>query len=320
MRAASTLFCLTSLVVPSLAKAEVDFKKEVLPVLEAKCVQCHKATHEEKGRTIKPKAGLRFDAAWAIEAGSEDGPVVVAGKSGESSMFERVTLPQDDDDFMPPVGKADPLTPEEVALLKRWIDEGADFGEWVGNLEGKPAETTSTPAAAPVSEIQLVYQRLAEGLSQTEETSWESVTASGGRVMRLAQSSPLLAVDFRLASTDAGDEAILSAKSIAGHIAHLDLSRTAATDAALALVAETPKLVRLDLSNTGIGDAGLASLKGLKELRYLNLHNTAVSDAGLRHLAGLGSLESIYLWQSKATEAGVKKLREALPNAKINFR
>jgi hypothetical protein len=305
---------------PGWSRAAVSFEKDILPFFEKKCIQCHKAPFEENGKTVKPKAGLRLDAAWAITTGSENGAVLVAGKSVESAIFERVTLPPDDDDFMPPKDKADPLTPEEVALLKTWIDEGADFGEWQGNLAGKPAELTNTGKALPVSEIQTVYQRLSEGLAPAEDKLWESVTASGGRVMRLSLTSPLVSVDFRLAAADAKDEQILSSKVVADRIAHLDLSRTAATDAALALVAETPRLVRLDLSNTAIGDAGIANLKGLKDLRYLNLHNTAVTDAGLKTLKTLKSLEAVYLWQSKATEAGVKTLREALPGAKINFK
>lgn len=311
---------LLTLTLPGLASAAVSFEKEILPVLEAKCMECHKAPFEKDGKTVKPKAGLRLDAAWAIHVGSENGAVVVAGKSGESPLYERVTLPPDDQDFMPPKDKAEPLTEGELALLKQWIDEGAAFGEWQGNLEGKPAELSNTGKALPVSAIQEVYKRLGEGLAMPEEKSWESVTASGGRVARLAQTSPLLSVDFRLAAEPATDEQILAAKPIAAAIAHLDLSRSAATDAALGLVAETPRLVRLDLSNTTVGDAGMAKLAGLKELRYLNLHGTQVGDAGLATLKGLSSLESVYLWQSKVTEAGAKALQKALPEAKINFK
>lgn len=311
---------LLPLTLPGLASAAVSFEKEILPVLEAKCMECHKAPFEKDGKTVKPKAGLRLDAAWAILTGSEDGAVLVAGKPGDSTLYERVTLPPDDQDFMPPKDKAEPLTESEVALLKQWIEEGASFGEWQGNLEGKPAELSNSGKALPVSKIQEVYKRLGEGLAMPEEKSWESVTASGGRVARLAQTSPLLSVDFRLAAEAATDEQILAAKPIAAAIAHLDLSRSAATDAALGLVAETPRLVRLDLSNTAVGDAGIAKLAGLKELRYLNLHGTQVGDGGLATLKGLSSLESVYLWQSKVTEAGVKALQKALPEAKINFK
>ena len=314
-------FCLIGL-----QAAPVKFESEVLPFIEKKCVQCHRAPHEDKnGKMVKPKAGLRMDGAWAFAAGSENGAVLTAGDAAKSELYMRVTLPRDDDDFMPPQGKADPLTAAELDLFKRWIDEGADFGKWVGNVEGKPVEkpTTKTeepstpPAAMTVSETQKTYTRLSAGLTLPDEKILESVTTAGGRVMPLAQTSPLLSVDFRLAAADAKDEAILSARVIAANIAHLDLSRTSATDAALALVADTPRLVRLDLSNTAIGDEGLKQLTGLKELRYLNLHGTAVTDAGLEPLKALENLEAIYLWQSKVTEEGAKKLRTALPDARI---
>ncbi len=311
-------FLSASLFLQPLHAAPVKFETEVLPFLEKKCVECHRAPYEKDGKTVKPKAGLRMDGAWAIKAGSENGAVLTAGKSGESPLFERVTLPEDDDDFMPPVGKADPLTPAEVDLLKRWIDEGADFGEWKGNLEGMPEEAAPAAKVIPLSETQQLYERLGKGLTAPEEKIWESVTTAGGRVLRLSQTSPLVSVDFRLSGSDAGDEAILSAKVVAPNIAHLDLSKTKATDAVLSLLSDTPNLVRLDLSNTSIGDEGLKHLKGLKELRYLNLHATAVTDAGLEHLTGLTSLDSVYLWQSKVTEKGAEKLRRALPDARIN--
>lgn len=302
------------------AGADVNFEKEILPVLEKRCFQCHQAPSEKEGKIVKPKAGLRLDAAWAIQKGSDNGAVVMAGEPDQSGMFQRVTLPHDDEDFMPPKDKAEPLAAAEVALLKAWIEEGADFGEWRGNLEGKPASLSKSGKAITLSETQKLYQRLAEGLAMPEEKSWDSVATVGGRVTRLAQTSPLLSVDFRHSPTEVKEEQILSARVIAANITHLDLSRTAATDAALALVSEAPRLVRLDLSNTAIGDAGLAHLEGLKELRYLNLHQTQVTDVGLKRIAGLSSLESIYLWQSKVSEKGVKALQEALPGAKINFK
>jgi|TARA_B110000305_G_C19401212_1_gene620259 hypothetical protein len=295
----------------------VEFEKEILPFLEASCVGCHKAPYEEKGRTKKPKAGLRMDAAWAILAGSEDGQVLAPGDASKSELYLRVTLPHDDDDFMPPVDKADPLTPEQVALFKTWIDDGADFGTWQGNLEGKPKEVNNEGKKIPVSEIQEVYKRLSEGLTKPEESVWKSITEAGGRVQRLARESPLLEVDFRLTADEAGDEAIGSTSVVADHVATLNLSKTKVTDEGLALVSEMPRLVHLNLSQTGLGDKALKNVTGLNELRTINLWGTNVTDAGLKQLKGLKNLEAVYLWQSKATAAGAKELTKALPNAKI---
>jgi hypothetical protein len=303
-----------------LVAGAVDFEKELLPVFEAKCVECHKAPYEENGRTKKPKAGLRMDGAWAFEAGSENGSVLKAGAPDKSELFYRVTLPHDDDDFMPPSGKSDPLTEAEVALFKKWIEEGADFGDWIGNTEGKPADITKSGDKVPVSEIQEVYKRIAGSLPELKEEQWADVSESGARVARLAIKSPLVSVDFRLSPEKATPEAIGTIKTIAPHVTELDLSKTAIGDDALSIVAETPNVIRLNLSQTEVGDGALKQIGDLKELRYLNLYGTQVSDAGLKHLHSLKNLEAIYLWQSKASAKGAKALEQALPDAKVNLK
>jgi hypothetical protein len=231
---------------------KADFEKQIWPILEKSCVKCHKAPHEEDGNTVKPKADLRLDGAWAITLGSKDGSVLTPGKADESDLYTRTALPEDDDDVMPPKGKADPLTADQKALLKKWIDEGANFGEWVGNLEGKPKEVTNTGGKMPVSQIQELYKKLSEGLPAPKEDAWKGVTAAGGRVMPLATGSPLLSVDFRLVREEADDAGIGTVAAVGDHVAQLDLSKTSVTDAGLAPVAEMKRLVRLDLNQTKI--------------------------------------------------------------------
>ncbi|MDF1814920.1 MAG: hypothetical protein P1V20_22140 [Verrucomicrobiales bacterium] len=298
---------------------KVDFEKQVWPIIEAKCVECHREPYEENGRLKKPKGGLRLDGAWAIMMGGEGGATVDPGKSDHSELFARVTLPEDDDDFMPPTGKADPLTDKEKELLAKWIDEGADFGGWAGNLKGKPAEVSNAGGKIPVSEIQELYKKLSEGVSPLKEDAWKDITASGGRVMPLSNSSPLLSVDYRLTAEDATDDKFAAIKAISDHVAHLDLSRTQVTDATMSDVSKMDRLVRLDLHQTAISDEGLSHLKGLKNLRYINLYGTQVSDAGLNQLKSMKSLRAVYLWNSNATPKGAKALRAALPDAKINI-
>ena len=102
----------------------VDFHSEIMPILQQRCNDCHKAPYEENGRTKNPKAGLRFDSYDWLMKGSEDiGPIIEAGDTDASILFEVITLPPDDDMIMPP--KGDPLTAEQIDLFRRWILEGA---------------------------------------------------------------------------------------------------------------------------------------------------------------------------------------------------
>ena len=110
----------------------VDFEKEVFPIIDSKCMKCHESEHEEAGRLKKPKGGLVLDNAEGIKKGGKEhgDKNVIAGKGADSRLYVVTTLPISDEYFMPPEGKADPLTDAEKELLKKWIDEGANFGSW----------------------------------------------------------------------------------------------------------------------------------------------------------------------------------------------
>jgi cytochrome c5 len=111
---------------PAVAVAAVDFKKHIMPIIEESCVKCHKAPYkDEKGRLKKPKAGLRLDTVEMIKKGSEEGPVIVAGKPEDSTFYTLVALDPDHDDIMPP--KGDPLTKQQIEMIKNWIASGAKF-------------------------------------------------------------------------------------------------------------------------------------------------------------------------------------------------
>jgi hypothetical protein len=101
----------------------IDFKQHVLPIMEERCFSCHNAPYDKNGRTIHPKAGLRLDTHEWVMKGNLDNTVVEAGNLADSYLYEVVTLDEDDDMFMPP--KGGPLSPEQIDVLKRWIEEGA---------------------------------------------------------------------------------------------------------------------------------------------------------------------------------------------------
>jgi Protein of unknown function (DUF1553)/Protein of unknown function (DUF1549)/Planctomycete cytochrome C len=99
----------------------VDFVKEVQPVLEQRCLECHNPD--------KVKGELLMDTLANIVKGGESGASIVAGKSAESELVKRIILPKAHDDIMPPKGA--PLTGAEIASIKGWIDDGAKIPEGV---------------------------------------------------------------------------------------------------------------------------------------------------------------------------------------------
>ncbi len=101
------------------ADPAIDFAHQIAPILRAHCVKCHTGDKKEGALSLNTRAELL--------AGGESGPAVVVGKSGASALIERVTA-TDADLRMPPADEA-PLSPEKVALLKRWIDAGLPWDE-----------------------------------------------------------------------------------------------------------------------------------------------------------------------------------------------
>ncbi|SIO59266.1 Planctomycete cytochrome C [Singulisphaera sp. GP187] len=96
------------------AAETVDYAREIKPLFTKRCVACH--------GVLKAKAGLRLDTAARIKKGGDGGPTVVPGMSAESLLIEVVTGA--DGLQMPPEGE--PLSAQEIATLKAWIDQGAE--------------------------------------------------------------------------------------------------------------------------------------------------------------------------------------------------
>src|SRR5262249_40173218 len=113
--------------------ATVDYDRDVKPILSANCFGCH-------GRR-KQQSGLRLDLRQSALRGGDYGVVIVPGKAADSALIKRVTS-SDDGVRMPP--EDDPLSNHEVAVLRAWIDQGA---EMPGRAEeSAPAAFVTDPA------------------------------------------------------------------------------------------------------------------------------------------------------------------------------
>jgi mono/diheme cytochrome c family protein len=99
---------------------KVDFARDVRPILARHCFACHGPDQAQR------KAELRLDTKEGAFADLGGYAPVVAGKADESEIIARV-LSQEKDEVMPPGGPEKRLKPEEVAVLKRWIDQGASW-------------------------------------------------------------------------------------------------------------------------------------------------------------------------------------------------
>ena len=94
----------------------VIFQHVVQPILNESCVYCHGADKQE--------GSLRLDSYAALFSPADNGIAVVSGDVANSPLIQRLLLPAHDDLHMPPSDKPQ-ATPEEIHLLKWWVDQGA---------------------------------------------------------------------------------------------------------------------------------------------------------------------------------------------------
>src|SRR4051812_42689334 len=131
---------------PPPAGRKVDYARDIRPILEKSCYSCHGPK--------KQKSDLRLDRKEAALKGGAEGPSIVPGDSAGSALIERVAG-VDPDLIMPPEGQGERLPPEQVSLLRAWIDQGATWP--VEGGDGADARRKhwafQTPVRPPLPEL-----------------------------------------------------------------------------------------------------------------------------------------------------------------------
>jgi mono/diheme cytochrome c family protein len=107
----------TSKLPPASDKKDATYATDIKPIFEASCTKCHGAE--------KAKAKLRLDSLEAALKGGEDGKCITPGNSAKSDLVLSVAHIGDPDAFMPSGKNAKQLSPEQIGLIRAWIDQGA---------------------------------------------------------------------------------------------------------------------------------------------------------------------------------------------------
>ena len=121
----SAAVCLALSATAASAAERVDFNREIRPILSDRCFACHGPDD------AKREAGLRLDrAAEATAELASGGRAIAPGDPATSEILARIASP-DADVVMPPPHLGKPVTPAEAAVLRRWIEQGAEYqGHW----------------------------------------------------------------------------------------------------------------------------------------------------------------------------------------------
>lgn len=279
---------------------DIDYKKQIAPILASKCNSCHTAKKKESDK--KPKAGLALDTPLGIRSGG----VLEVGDALSSELYVRVSLPKTAEDLMPPLDEGGPLSSREIELIKKWIDDGARFGS--SDTEGL-SKLDDTLDARKVLGMP-VREPNVDAISHLEEI--------GATVTPVSVALPeYLSIEWISTYHKITDKEIEQTLHLAPNIVELDLSRTKLTNEGLKHVGKLGRLTHLNLSRTGIDDSGIKALSDLKSLEWLNLYGTKITDASIPIIAKYRDLKAVYLWSTSVTNEAASSLKKSLPDAKV---
>lgn len=249
------------------------YAQRVAPLFVQHCISCHGESRQ--------KDELRLDSYAFAMRGGRHGGVVLPFNPKNSELMTRIVLPAGDDRAMPPEGKT-PLSPDEVTVIRLWIQAGASATTPPSAIKGAP------PLVAEVKFPELdpaAARRLRAPLA--------------GEVARLSARYPGLVAYVSRNSADLELNAALSGKAftdadlkaflpLGSRILRIDLSGTSVTDASAEAIAQMTELKTLRLADTRTGGATVSALAGLKSLKSLTVTGTGMTKEALAPLAKRG--------------------------------
>lgn len=145
---------------PPPAEGPIDFNQDIRPILESSCLRCHGPE--------RPKSRFRLDNRQGALKGGANGVDIVPGASPSSPLvyYAARLVPEME---MPPPGKGEPLTTNQVGLLRAWVDQGA---AWATNAPTNSFALTIAPA--------LGGTRVSGNTQKFRELYWQKEGLNGG--------------------------------------------------------------------------------------------------------------------------------------------
>ena len=290
---------------------QVVYADIVQPILNKRCVECHKEG--------KSKGKLRMDTFEMLVKGGKEGSAIEPGSAEDSNIVYRPELPEDDEEHMPPDGKKD-IEEHELAVVKWWINEGADPAKKVGELkltEEIRAAIGKLDLGIGASEV-AVAEEVSDLPSDDLRATVSKLSADfPGGLSFESQSSANLTFTGVSLRKNLTDELFAKLDPVLSKMVAVDLSATSVTDASIAKLATATNLRMVRVSETGITDASMDTLAKLTKLESVNLYGTKVTDAGVKKLTALPNLKRLYLWQTAVTPEAIAEIKKALPAVEI---
>ena len=271
-------------------KKVISFGDDLMPLFEQNCVKCHGAPDPRRKGRIVTKGDLNLTKIDSIRE------FITASKPNESTLYQ-LTITDDEDEIMPPKGRH--LSTSETQLIYKWIEQGADFKDFVYI----PKELSR-------------YSLLIDKAKPAPEELLKSLSSQKTTITRVSQQGHLLRVSLREAPQLTPQLSKLL-MLMAPYISDLDLSRVQLPEGRLSFLQDFKNLTSLNLSSSNLSNEGLRDISQLTNLEQLNLYASPIND--ISTLKDFPTLRRINLSSTKTSQADVNYLQSQLPKLEVIF-
>ncbi|MEZ4921466.1 MAG: c-type cytochrome domain-containing protein [Saprospiraceae bacterium] len=270
------------------------FAAAVNPILQEKCVSCHKPS--------KRKGDLDLSQKETLLQGGEHGALFDLNVPENSLLLQRILLPLHEKEHMPPKSK-NQLSNRERETIELWLKLGAPFDQPLAEYPELLALVQPDVELNPVYNMEFPPLKAAtnEGLKQ-EGVSLDLLDPNSNALSLSCTSGRVLT-----------SEAKNYIQSIQDQIVHADLAGAPIDESIIRLLAGMPHLVRLNLARTQIKNEQLELLGENVYLEYLNISNTQVSHLPANLLKKWPSLHSVYTFGSELEPGLLDELKSKFP-------
>ncbi|MGK7395780.1 MAG: c-type cytochrome domain-containing protein [Candidatus Cyclobacteriaceae bacterium M3_2C_046] len=284
---------------PKITEATTIFAAAIHPILEDKCYACH--------NDRKTKGDLNMTSVENLLKGGKNGSLWEAGDAANSHLLQRINLPVDHEDHMPPEGKPQ-LTAEEIALIHQWIETGASTDRTLATLN--PGDSLYQLTMSYVqSNNEGARSKDAYDFQPASPITIESLNNPFRTVMPIAASSP--ALHAQIFVRQAYKSSYLDElEAVKKQIVELNLSNLPIQDEDLKQLKQFDNLQKLILNGTDITGATLDQLANCKNLKSLAVSNTEVGENFSKALDHLPNLKQVYLWSTRLDTGQINQLRQ----------
>lgn len=267
------------------------------PIFEMKCISCH--------NDLKSKGGLSMKSySHLVKAGTSNLPSITPGEPLKSEIYNRIILPIDHKDHMPPDGKT-PMSADEIALIKYWIEQKAREDFFILDTLYR-------------KDIMQIIAREQPRVDKFKKQVFLTHLELGQVQSKLDLIGRKIGVDFIKDPEEDGNLFIIQSKFPPAPFSNRDLVllkpyfdlfskvsliSTDIDDNGLYYLGQMPNLKKLLLQKSKVSGSGLIYLKNLKQLELLNLSFTKVDDQGALFLMTFpNNLKKVYLYRTKASK------------------